>query len=184
MAPTSSTLSLLPCSDEHIPQIKAILDHYVRNTVITFALTSPSQQQVLETYRAVIGQRLPYVVAINQDHDVLGFAYATGFNAYRKGYRHTVELSLFCHHEHTARGLGPLLLHKLIDILKTPHNFPDYVAQQRSDDDKVRMVLTCMAVDETAWNRGLGLRDFYVKHGFDEVGHFRKVGHKFDRWCV
>jgi phosphinothricin acetyltransferase len=46
------------------------------------------------------------------------------------------------------------------------------------------MVMAVMSVDETSWKNGLGLRDFYVKHGFEEVGHLKKVGHKFDRWCV
>ena len=41
-----------------------------------------------------------------------------------------------------------------------------------------------MSVDEKTWKDGLELRDFYVQHGFVEVGHMKKVGHKFDRWCV
>lgn len=44
--------------------------------------------------------------------------------------------------------------------------------------------LFSQSIDETTWNAGLGLRDFYEKHGFEEVGHMKQVGHKFNRWYV
>lgn len=184
MTGLASTPRLLPCSENHIPPIRQILDHYVANTVITFAVSTPSQEELLATYRGVLRHGLPFIVAVDDAGDVLGYSYATGFRKERRGYRHTVELTLLCHPQHTRKGIGPLLLRKLIDILKAPQDFPEYVAEPRSEDEKVRAVLAVMAVDETSWDNGLGLRDFYVKQGFEEVGHLRKVGHKFDRWCV
>lgn len=184
MASSASTLRLLACSEDHIPAIQKILEHYVLNTVITLSLTPPSQDDVFQNYKQVLDQKLPFIVAVNGAQDVAGFTYATGFRSARKGYRHTVELSLFCHPQHTAKGIGPLLLSKLIEALRHPEAFPEFVAELRPDDEKVRVVLACMSVDETGWNKGLGLRDFYLGRGFEEVGHLRKVGRKFDRWCV
>ncbi|KAF2245736.1 acyl-CoA N-acyltransferase [Trematosphaeria pertusa] len=182
MISTASTLRLLPCAEEHIPRIRAILEHYVLNTVITFSLVPPTEEDVFQNWKAVLDQRLPFIVAVGDEDQVLGFTYATGFRSARKGYRHTVELSLFCHPDHTAKGIGRRLLTTLIDVLRSPEKFPEYVDKPRSDDDKVRMVLACMAVDESGWENGLGLRDFYVSHGFEEVGHLKRVGHKFDTW--
>ncbi|KAF2684123.1 acyl-CoA N-acyltransferase [Lentithecium fluviatile CBS 122367] len=182
MAPSVSTPRLLACSEDHIPAVQKILEHYVLNTVITLALTPPSQDEVLQNFKQVLAQKLPFVVAVNEEEDVVGFTYATGFRSARKGYRHTVELSLFCHPQHAAKGIGPLLLNRLIDILKHPESFPEHVAEPRCEDEKVRVLLACMSVDESGWNKGLGLRDFYVKHGFEEVGHLRRVGQKFHRW--
>lgn len=182
----TSTPTLLACTEHHIPAIQQIIQHYVRNTVITLALTPPTHDDVLDNYRQVLAQKLPFIVAVDRDssHHVLGFAYLTGFRGARKGYRHTVELSLFCHPQHTARGIGRLLLQQLIDVVKRPDAYPNYVPTPRTNDERVRMIIACMSVDETAWKGGLGLRDFYLQHGFEQVGHFPKVGHKFDRWYV
>ncbi|KAF2467333.1 acyl-CoA N-acyltransferase [Lindgomyces ingoldianus] len=178
----SSAATLRPCSPADIAAITSILDYYVRNTVITFALTPASRDELLRKRDAILHERLPYIVAVNDEQEVIGFTYATGFRGERKGYRHTVELSLFCHPSYTAKGVGPLLLNKLLAVLKAPEQYPEYICTPRNEDEKVRMVMACMSVDDTAWKEGLGLRDFYVKHGFEEVGHFKKVGHKFDRW--
>ncbi|KAF1850640.1 acyl-CoA N-acyltransferase [Cucurbitaria berberidis CBS 394.84] len=175
------------CRKTDLPAIRTILEYYVLNTVITLALTPPTCDQVRESWHNATSHGLPYLVAVQDDPDnVLGFGYAGEFRGGggRGGYRHTVELSLFCHPDHMKKGIGSRLLQQLIEILKAPERFPDYVSVSRKEDDKVRMLLACMSVDEKTWGGGLGLRDFYVKHGFDEVGHMNKVGHKFNRWCV
>ncbi|PSN71336.1 acetyltransferase [Corynespora cassiicola Philippines] len=180
MPPPAATLR--PCSEADIPAIHSILEHYVLNTVTTLALDPSPPQDIRQTWLDVVAQRLPYVVAVDQAQHVVGFAYATGYRSARRGYRHTVELSLFCHPDHTGAGVGSRLLRKLTDILTSPEQFPDYVSVPRGDDDKVRSVIACMSVDESGWKKGLGLRDFYLKHGFDDVGHLRNVGHKFGTW--
>ncbi|KAF2122375.1 acyl-CoA N-acyltransferase [Lophiotrema nucula] len=180
---TSTRATLRPCTEADIPGIAAIQEHYVLNTVITFATTAPSQEELLKNRKAIVDQGLPYIVAVSDGEQVVGYSYASGFRGARRGYRHTVEFSLFCHPEWQAKGIGSRLLTKLIDVLKAPEQFPEYVASPRSEDEKIRVVIACMSVDETSWEKGLGLRDYYVKHGFEEVAHLKKVGHKFDRWC-
>ncbi|KAF2258694.1 acyl-CoA N-acyltransferase [Lojkania enalia] len=182
---TATRATLRPCTEADIPHIASILEHYVINTVIHFGTTPATQGELLQRRQSILDQGLPYIVAVNANQQVLGFTYATGFrDPTRRGYRHTVELSLFCHPKHVAKGIGAQLLRKLIDILKSPEQSPDFIAAPRSNDDKIRVVIASMAVDETGWKNGLGLRDFYLNHGFEEVGHLKKVGHKFDRWCV
>ncbi|ORY18612.1 hypothetical protein BCR34DRAFT_473239, partial [Clohesyomyces aquaticus] len=166
-----------------ISAIRDILDYYVRTSVITLALESPTLDDLLEKWTGIVKKGLPYVVAVDDKQNVIGYAYAGGFRD-RQGYRHTVEISLFCHAEHTSKGIGPLLLQKGIAILREPTNYPEYIATPRSEDDKIRMVMACMSIDDTSWRNGLGLRDFYVKHGFEQVAHLKSVGHRFERWCV
>ncbi|KAF2004789.1 hypothetical protein P154DRAFT_484877 [Amniculicola lignicola CBS 123094] len=125
--------------------------------------------------------RLPFITAKNEQGEVIGYAYCGTFRE-RKGYRHTVELSLFCRFDSVGKGVGAQLLTKVIDIIKEPGEFPEYITTPRSEDDKVRMVMACMSVDETSWNNGLGLRDFYIRHGFEQVGYMNKVGEKMGRW--
>ncbi|KAF2658157.1 acyl-CoA N-acyltransferase [Lophiostoma macrostomum CBS 122681] len=181
MPPPAGTL-LRPCCASDIPALTDISNHYILNTVITFALTPTSEVEVQQKWNKVLGEGCPYIVAENDEHEIVGFSYCVGFQGERKGYRHTVELSLFCHPGYTAQGIGSRLLKKMLDVLQAPEQYPDFVATPRAEDEKIRVVIACMAVDETGWNQGLGLRDFYLKHGFEKVGHLKKVGHKFDRW--
>lgn len=184
MTLTPATVRLDACTQSHLPAIQEILTYYVHNTVITLALLPPSLDEVRASWLKSTTQGLPYIVALDEHNIVLGFCYAGEFRGGggRGGYRHTVEFSLFCHPDHMKKGIGAQLLQKLVDILKSPSQFPDYVSVIRKEDEQVRVLLSCMSVDETTWKNGLGLRDFYIKHGFEQVGHMKKVGHKFDRW--
>lgn len=180
-----STTTLRPSCEDDVPAIARIIEHYVYNSVLTFALTPAPVEENLANWHSVRQQRLPYIVAVDEAQEVVGYAYVSGYRKEREGYRHTVELSLFCHPDHTAKGIGRALLLKLLDILRAPEQYPEYVLDPRaSEADRVRVVLAVMAVDESRWSGGLGLRDFYVKHGFEEVAHLKKVGYKFGRWCV
>tara|TARA_R110002003_G_scaffold45_12_gene3561 strand:- start:19802 stop:20383 length:582 start_codon:yes stop_codon:yes gene_type:complete len=184
MTLTSTTHRLRACQHSDIPAIRSIAEYYVNNTVITLALDPPSHDDIAQSWKASTTQGLPYIVAVDDQDVVLGFCSAGTFRGGggRGGYRHTVELSLFCHPDHMKKGVGSALLQKVIAILKAPERFPEFIGTPREEHSKVRAVLACMSVDETMWKKGLGLRDFYVKHGFEEVGHMRNVGHKFDRW--
>lgn len=187
MTLTDSTLRLRACKESDLPAIRDIVEHYVNSSVVNLSLTPPTIQDVCNSWIESTSTGLPYLVAIDNDSDtVLGYAYAGDFRGGggRAGYRHTVELSLYCHPDHMKRGIGSMLLRQLIEILKAPEQFPDFVSTPRPADSKVRMVLAVMSVDETTWNGGLGVRDFYVKHGFDEVGHMKGLGHKCNRWCA
>jgi L-amino acid N-acyltransferase YncA len=186
MTPTTNT-RLRACSVFDLPAIQSILEYYVTHTVLTLALTPPSIDELRESWKKSTSQGLPYLVAVDEgNNQVIGYCYAgeSRVGGGRAGYRHTVELSLFCHPDHMKKGIGSQLLEKLVEVLKAPEQFPEYVATSRHEDEKARILLACMSVDETTWNQGLGLRDFYVKHGFEEVGNLKKVGHKFGRWCV
>ncbi|KAH7072113.1 acyl-CoA N-acyltransferase [Paraphoma chrysanthemicola] len=184
MTLTSTTHRLRACQTSDIPAIRDIAEHYVNNTVITLALEPPLDDDIAQSWRRSVAEGLPYIVAVDEQDAVLGFCSAGLFRGGggRGGYRHTVELSLFCHPGHMKEGIGSALLQKVIDILRAPDQFPDFIDTPRAEHSSVRAVLACMSIDETMWKNGLGLRDFYVKHGFKEVGHMKNVGHKFDRW--
>ncbi|KAJ4364568.1 hypothetical protein N0V83_009164 [Neocucurbitaria cava] len=185
MALTHGTVRIRACTESDLPAIREIIEYYVDNTVVTLAFTPPSCGEVRESWEKSTNQGLPYLVAVHDNSDTaLGFCYAAEFRGGggRGGYRHTVELSLFCHPDYVGRGVGSLLLQQLVETLKAPEDFPRHISVPRRENQKVRVLLACMSVDETSWRGGLGLRDFYVKHGFEEVGHMKKVGNKFDRW--
>ncbi|KAF2816822.1 GNAT family N-acetyltransferase [Mytilinidion resinicola] len=176
-------VALRAAREGDIPQINAIHAFYVLNTVTTFTITPATDDDALSKFRAAVSQGLPYLVAVdNATADVVGFAYASGFRSGLSGYRHTVEISLFCHPDHRSKGAGTLLLRKLIDVLKHPEDHAEFVTVARNEDARVRNLIACMAVDEQGWKNGLGLKEYYEKFGFEQMGHLKRVGHKFDRW--
>ncbi|KAF2837250.1 acetyltransferase [Patellaria atrata CBS 101060] len=176
--------TLRPALPSDIPSITSLLAWYITNTVITLAHTPQAPEQILSAYNTIKSQHLPYIVACNDQDpgEIYGYIYCSGFRAARAGYKHTVEVSLFCHQEHVNKGIGTVLLRKLIEVLREPRRFPEYGCAERAEGSKVRIVIACMSVDETAARGGLALKEWYERFGFEQVGRFHKVGYKFDRW--
>jgi len=189
----ASPIALRLATPSDVPGIFEIHRYYTLNTIITFKLAITPEEEHLETLKSVQSQDLPYIVATMQDKKVdesksyeriVGYTYCTGFRSGKAGYRHTVELSLFCHPEYRYMGIGTRLLNKLLEVLSKPQENTHFLAGNvaRSEDRKVRQIIACMAIDETGIENGLGLKRWYENFGFEEVGHLKKVGHKFDRW--
>ena len=176
-------ITIRPAEEGDVRGINEIYTYYVEHTVITFSMTPYGYDDALKAYKAVIEQGLPYIVAVDQESETIhGYCYASGFRGQRGAYRHTVEFSLFLDHEHKGKGTGSLLLKTMLQVLRNPENFSEYVKTPRPADSKIRNVIGCMSVDESGPGKGLGLKHFYERFGFEEVGHLKKVGHKFDRW--
>jgi L-amino acid N-acyltransferase YncA len=167
-----------------VPAIYEIHKHYVLNTVITFKTEVTSEEAHVENLSFIQEQqKLPYLIAEAEDQAIVGYAYVTGFRSGKAGYKHTVELSLFCHPEHLYEGIGTTLLNRLLDVLSSPEaNMEFYVSGIREDDQKVRQVIACMAVNTNSKEEGIGLKKWYEGFGFVLKGHLSEVGFKFDQW--
>ncbi|MFZ1946838.1 MAG: N-acetyltransferase family protein [bacterium] len=98
----------------------------------------------------------PFYVAEDPKRNIVGFGFlhryheASSFNA-------TAEMSYFVSPEHTRRGLGRLLLERLLD-------------------DARKMGITQILVSISSRNEASIA--FHAKNGFAEVGRFRGIGHK------
>jgi L-amino acid N-acyltransferase YncA len=113
----------------------------------------------------VTDQRLPYLVAVDGDTQaVLGYANAHGFRGVKGAYRHTVEITMFCHPDRTGKGVGSRLLGSLLQSLREKGK-----GGMGGDDAEVRQVLAVMAVDEMGKGNGLKLKEFYEGFGFQMV---------------
>lgn len=186
-------VKLRPATPSDMAGVFEIHKYYTLETVITFKTVVTSEEAHLSNLKSIQSQHLPYMVAVlpasSQESQeprelVVGYAYCSGFRSGKAGYRHTVELSLFCHPNHRLQGIGTLLLNKLLEVLAKPEANAEWIEGEiiREDDRRVRQVIACMAIDETARDDGYGLKKYYESFGFREVGHLSMVGHKFDRW--
>jgi phosphinothricin acetyltransferase len=89
-----------------------------------------------------------------------------GFETYgpfraRAACSRSIEYSVYIHHDHHGKSIGNQLMVKLIRTAKTD-NFHTMIAG--IDSSNMESV------------------EFNGKFGFGEVGTFREVGFKFDRW--
>ena len=121
-------------------------------------------------------EKLPYLVAVDpQTSDVLGYANAHGFRGAKRAYRHTVEISFFCHPKHTGKGIGPELLIALLNVLRSPTQHPTLRQNSQPEPPVVKQVLAVMAVDETGKKSGLALKEFYERYGFKLVRKYNDL---------
>lgn len=175
-------VTVRPATEADLPQIQQIFEYYVLNTVVSFLVQKPPSDYIASRYRDSIGRGLPYLVAVDGYGGVLGYSYASAFRGHMLGYGHTVEISLFCHPDHTNKGIGSRMIKQLIDELRTTKHISREVGHERNPVEfDVRKVFAVMAVDENAPDHGLALRDWYKRWGFEEVGRLKGVGFKKGR---
>ena len=155
----SPTLRDAVASD--LPAIAALYGREVEGGTATFETTAPTTAEMAERFAAVRRHALPWLVA-ELDGRFAGYAYASPFRP-RPAYRYGVEVSIYVEEGARGRGVGRTLLDGLI---------------ARARDMGLRHVIGAISDSETsaasiALHRALGFRD---------VGVYRQVGWKFDRW--
>jgi phosphinothricin acetyltransferase len=79
----------------------------------------------------------------------------------RPGYRHTAEDSIYVHQDFRGRGIGAALLERLVD---------------GAYRGRFHTVMALIDGDNAVSVR------LHERFGFRQVGTFREVGFKFDRW--
>jgi L-amino acid N-acyltransferase YncA len=145
--------------DSDAPGIASIYNHYVLNSVATFEEVAVSVTAMAARVDKAKQNSLPWLVAQEGNH-IVGYAYASPWHA-RSAYRHTVEVTVYLSPTHIAKGLGAALYVELFSVL----------AQK-----PVHSVIAGIALPNPA---SVALHE---KMGMQKVGHFVKVGYKFERW--
>jgi L-amino acid N-acyltransferase YncA len=95
-----------------IPAVTAIYAHYVLHNTATFEIEAPSVEEMTRRWADVMALGFPYLVA-EESGVVLGYAYVRPFHP-RAAYRDTVENGIYLHPESLGRGVGKLLMKRLI----------------------------------------------------------------------
>ncbi len=105
------------------------------------------------------GAQHPVIVA-ELRREVVGWGSLSAYHA-RSAYRHTVENSVYVHHDYHRWGIGSTLLQDLIGRARALGH---------------RAIIAGIDGEQ---NASLAL---HAKHGFQKVGHLKQVGYKFGRW--
>ncbi len=144
---------------EDCPAILAIYNEAVLTTTASYDLEPRTLEHRLAWFDE--HQRLDYAMFVAEsDGQVVGWSSLSRYHD-RYGYRFTCENSVYVAASHRGRGLGAILLAPLLDAARD------------------RGLHSIIAVIDASNEASLRL---HARFGFEKVGHFREVGHKFGRW--
>ena len=149
-----------PSAESDIPRITEIYAHYVRNTISTFEIDPPDEEEIARRRSEILAKKLPYLVA-ELDRTVVGYAYGSTYRP-RPAYRFTVEDSIYIHHEHLRKGIGRILLAAVIEACER-QGFRQMVA----------------VIGNSGNASSIGLHQAF---GFEHAGVLKSAGLKFGGW--
>jgi L-amino acid N-acyltransferase len=159
MPPPSPGISLRPATQGDAASIAAIYNHEVLTTTATFDLVPRTLEEQREWLAARSGA-FSAIVAVAATAGVVGFASLSPYKE-RAAYRTTVEDSVYVDRAHGGRGVGTLLLTRLVEIARDT-GFHTVIARIEAS--------------------GVASRALHARCGFELVGIEREVGRKFNRW--
>jgi L-amino acid N-acyltransferase len=153
------TLSLRIAEPHDAEAIAAIYNHEVEHETSTFDLV-PRTVDEQRTWLAARTGVFSVIVAHDSDKGVVGFAALSTYRE-RAGYRSTVENSIYVRRDQQRRGVGKLLLTRLLDVAR---------------DSGFHTVIARIEATST------GSLALHESLGFTMVGVERQVGRKLGRW--
>jgi phosphinothricin acetyltransferase len=147
-------------TEADLPAILAIYNHCVLHSTCTADYQPQTLEQRREWFELRVRANLPVLVAVGEAGQIAGWAALNPYHV-RPGYRFSVENSVYIHHEQRARGIGRLLLERLIA------------------DARALGYHTIIAGIDSENHASLRLHE---RLGFHHVAHLSQVIYKFERW--
>jgi L-amino acid N-acyltransferase YncA len=137
----------------------AIYAPFCLETAVSFETTAPDEGQMRERINTLM-QQYPWLVAVSETGDVLGYAYA-GKHRERAAYRWSVDFTTYLAPKAKRRGIGTELCHALIKICQALGYCRAFAGITLPNEASVRL---------------------HEKIGFRPIGVYRRVGFKLGRW--
>lgn len=158
--PDVFSYGIRPARAQDLPDVRAIYNHYVANSVVTFDEKASTHRYWREKFALLTKLRLPFIVAATPAGQVIGYALVQPW-ASKSAYRYTVENSIYLGPGAAGKGLGTALLEALIEACEG-RGLREIVA----------------VISDSGADASIRLHE---KHGFVEVGRMGRVGFKFGR---
>jgi phosphinothricin acetyltransferase len=153
-----SAFTIRPATEHDLEAIRAIFNYYVTRSTCTFQIELETPEERRAWFRG--RSELHPVTVAERAGAVIGWAALSPWKS-RCAYANSAEASVYVHHEHHRRGVGKALLLDLVE---------------RAKATGVHALIGGACSEQTA---SLALQ---AALGFEQVGTFRQVGRKFDRW--
>jgi phosphinothricin acetyltransferase len=149
-----------PAADADLPAVQAIYAHHVLHGSASFETVPPDLAEMARRHADITGRGMPYLVA-EVGGEILGYAYAGPYRP-RAAYRFTLEDSVYVAEGAAGRGVGRLLLDRLIADA-TALGYRQMLAVIGDSGNLASIVL-------------------HQRAGFTHLGTLQSVGFKFGRW--
>src|ERR1700740_265207 len=140
-------------------QIAAIYAPFCLETAISFETTAPDEATMRERI-SILTQRYPWLVAVSETGDVLGYAYA-GKHRERAAYRWSVDFTAYLAPEAKGRGIATELYRALVKVCQSLGYYRAFAGITLPNEASVRL---------------------HEKIGFQPIGVYRRVGFKLGKW--
>src|SRR6476646_4672592 len=155
-----SAAEIRSATEADLPFVTGIYTHAVLHGTATFELIPPDLAEMTRRFRALMDGGFPYLVA-SLDGRVVGYAYAGPYRP-RPAYRFTVENSVYLQPSIHRRGIGLLLMQRLI-LECEARGYRQMIA----------------VIGDSANADSIGV---HTRTGFQMIGTHPNVGLKFGRW--
>jgi len=155
-----SNIIVRPAGPPDIAAITRIYADAVAHGTASFELEPPEEAEMARRQQSLLSNCYPYIVA-ETNGAVAGYAYAGAYRA-RPAYKWSVENSVYVAPEFHRRGIGKLLLMRL--IMET---------EQRGFRQMIAVI------GDSAQTASIAL---HAACGFALVGTLRSVGFKHGKW--
>jgi phosphinothricin acetyltransferase len=153
-------VSIRPGGPGDIAAITRIYGHAVEHGTASFELEPPDQAEMSRRQETLLNNGYPYLVA-ERAGLVAGYAYAGPYRT-RPAYHWSVEDSIYVTPEFTRKGIGALLLARLV-----------------ADADARGFRQMIAVIGDSAQTASIAL---HAAAGFTLIGTLRSVGFKHGRW--
>jgi L-amino acid N-acyltransferase len=148
-----------PAVDADLDAILAIHNDAVQNSAAIWDDT-PVDRADREEWFAVRTNAGNPVLVVEDDGAVVGYASYAPWR-WKRGYRNTVEDSIYLAASHQGRGIGRTLLTQLIEHARSSGHHIMLADIESSNAASIRL---------------------HESLGFEPAGQLREIGQKFDRW--
>ncbi|WP_158817157.1 GNAT family N-acetyltransferase [Methylocapsa sp. S129] len=143
-----------------LPEILAIYNEVIATSTAVYATQPSSLAERAEWLEQRRQRGFPVLVA-DEDGAVLGFSSFGEFRGAWNGYRYSIEHSVHVRADARGKNVGRLLVEALFPLGAALGKHVMIGAVDAANEGSIR---------------------FHERLGFARVGHFKEVGHKFDRW--
>jgi phosphinothricin acetyltransferase len=146
---------------DDVPALTDIYNHYVEHTHVTFDLEpfTVEDRRAWFSHYAETG-RHRVLVAESDDGAIVGYATSGTFRD-KPAYGPSVETTVYCSTAAVGTGVGSALYTALFDALRGEDVHRAYAGVALPNDASLAL---------------------HRRFGFTEIGTFREVGRKFDKW--
>ncbi|MBL4695638.1 MAG: N-acetyltransferase [Rhizobiaceae bacterium] len=152
--------TLRPATVEDLPQITEIYAQAVLTGMASFEVIPPDLDAMQQRFDDLSRNNYPYIIA-EIEGKLVGFAYSAPYRS-RPAYYWSVENSVYVDPEYQGRGIGKILLLKLLDA-STKAGFRQMIA----------------VIGDSNNHGSVGL---HKACGFEMVGTIKDVGRKHGLW--